>query len=52
MTGIPIASSAGVELLKEGASESAEVKLREVLSEMPAKEFPELSSKAEASICT
>ena len=45
MTGISVASSAGAELLREGASESAEVKFKEVLSEMPAKELPELSQK-------
>ena len=47
-----VESSEGLELLKVGATTSAEVKLNEVLSDIPAKELLELSSKAEESICT
>ena len=47
-----VESSEGLELLKVGASVSAEMKLNEVLSDIPAKELLELSSNAEESICT
>ena len=52
LTAIFAASSAGAELLRVGGSISAEVKFREVLSDIPAKELPDSSSKAEESICT
>ena len=47
-----VESSEGLVLLNVGASTSAEVKLNEVLSDIPAKELLEESSNAEESICT
>ena len=49
-TATAVALSAGDELLKEGATMSAVVKDKEVVSEIPAYELPEESSKAVASI--
>ena len=47
-----VESSDGLVLLKVGASTSAEVKLNEDLSDIPAKELLEPSSKAVESIST
>ena len=47
---ISVESSAGLELLRVGAVSSAVVKLRVVLSVIPAKELLEESSKAVSSI--
>ncbi len=49
---IAVALSAGVELLRVGAVVSVVVKEREVVSEIPAYELLEESSKAVAAICT
>ena len=47
-----VALSAGEEELKEGLVSSAVVKLRDVVSLIPAYELLEESSKAVAAICT
>ena len=44
-------SSEGIELDKLGEMKSTVVKLRVEVSLIPGKELPELSSKADASIC-